>query len=61
MTIVLLMRDKNYKVYSLRVDDEVWSKIKQLRALTGLSWNQLLKELISKYDTEHFRPVSKRR
>lgn len=56
-----MARDKHYKVKQARVDDEVWDKMKQLKALTGLSWNQLLKELISKYDTEHFRPVSKRR
>lgn len=54
------MRDKHYKVKQARVDDEVWEKMKQLKALAGLSWNQLFKELISKYDTERSRLVSKR-
>lgn len=55
-----MARDKHYKVKQARVDDEVWEKMKRLRALTGLSWNQLFKEFISKYDTERFRPVSKK-
>lgn len=42
------MRDKQYKVKAIRLDEKVWDEMKKQRKKLGLSWNLYLKQLIKK-------------
>ena len=40
------MRDKHYKVFSVRLEEEVKKELQKRRREKKLSWNLFLKELI---------------
>lgn len=42
------MRDKHYKIRTIRLDDKVWEDLKDKRRKSKLSWNLFIKELINK-------------
>lgn len=43
------MRDKKYKAYSYKLDDEVAEEIKSLKYEEDISYNLLFKEFINNY------------
>ncbi len=45
------MKDKEYKVRHIRMDDPVWEEFKKRRRRSKLSWNQFIKELNNNGDT----------
>lgn len=45
------MRNKRYKVKTIRLDDKNWEDLKELREELDLSWNLLVKLLLENYDT----------
>jgi predicted DNA-binding protein len=42
------MKDKEYKVYSFRINEETYLLLKELREFSNKSWNLFFKELINK-------------
>ncbi len=42
------MRDKQYKIKCIRMDEETWEKLKEKRKKSKLSWNLYLLELLNK-------------
>jgi hypothetical protein len=43
------MRDKHYKIKTIRISEELWQSLKKARKASDLSWNLFLKQL---YDTK---------
>jgi predicted DNA-binding protein len=41
-------KDLEYKVFSIRLSEEVRDKLKELQRSSGKSWNLFIKELINK-------------
>lgn len=48
------MKDKNYKVRTIRLDDKVWEELKKLHNDSGSSWNLLIKQLVCQYQ-KHYK------
>ena len=42
------MRNKQYTTRPIRIDDNNWKKLKDLKTKSGLSWNLFIKELLTK-------------
>jgi len=42
------MKDLEYKVRHIRMDDRTWLKFKEKRIKSGLSWNRYILTLIDK-------------
>lgn len=42
-------KDLEYKVFSIRLSEEVRNKLKELQRSSGKSWNRFIKDLINKY------------
>ena len=42
------MRDKHYKIKTIRLSEEVWEDLKYKRRKSKLTWNLFIKELIKK-------------
>ena len=45
------MKDKEYPVRSIRVDDDVWEQLKEKRQQLDVSWNRLLIYLLTGGET----------
>jgi predicted DNA-binding ribbon-helix-helix protein len=44
------MKDKQYKVRHIRMDDPVWEELKEKRRQSKFSWNMFIKQLIKQND-----------
>jgi len=42
------MKDLNYKIKCIRMDERTWEKLKGKRKESGLSWNLFLLKLVEK-------------
>lgn len=42
------MRDLQYKIKCIRMDEKTWQRLKDKRKRSGLSWNKFLLELLNK-------------
>ena len=39
-------KDKEYPIFSFRIDEEVYGELKEFKKKTGKSWNLVFKELL---------------
>lgn len=42
------MRDKHYNIKGIRLSEETWEKLKELRLKSGKSWNLFIADLMKK-------------